>query len=149
MNGKLISEKIRVADAKPLKHSVLFRNDTSGTSITDLTQISLIELLPSGLVLEVPIHSCKTGHMVTLFIFESSNTLKTFPNLSSKNIHQKIKNVIDVIGKIQNIIPGDGFYKENVTILFSQFDEIRWKILIDGYIKNQEIMDKLVDQKKL
>jgi len=149
MTDELITTKIFSSDLKPLKHAVLFKNDTSGTSVSDPSKILLREFLPTGFVIEMPIHSCKKGHLVTLFILEEPVNVKFSSSFDSETVHKKVKNAIEVVGKIEDVVTNDDPQRENVTVHFNQYDEVRWKELVDTYIRIQEAMNEFMEQKKL
>jgi hypothetical protein len=138
---KLLSSLIRKEDFNSLRHEVLFRNDTSGTQINSVAINRLCEVQEDGIIISTPLNSCKKNHNLTVYLFS---------HLSEKKLTlpppKKMKGFIEVTGKIEKEeIEDEILY---VTIRFNQFDEYRWKKIYQQYVKIQDDINNLIEQKE-
>ncbi|OUR98528.1 hypothetical protein A9Q84_03705 [Halobacteriovorax marinus] len=137
----LLSELLNQEDYKELGHSILLRNDTSGTSFLDYKSITIRELKEDSLCLELPKNVCQNGHSLTLIFF--SSPLKTligkFPSVDSTS-------GIPIIGKvIEHLINEE---KVNIEIKFTQYKPTLWNSLLETYEAQQRKISSLISKVK-
>jgi hypothetical protein len=143
MTNKSLGQHIKVSDFEKLVHSVLFRNDTSGTSIVNPKSIKIHELAEKSISINMPANSCVSGHNVTLFIFQGlmKEKIKHIPQ------NGKLKNCFEIVGKVREVTHLEDRNDVNVDIHFSQYDIRGWKKISDQYEKQQEKINQLFLQK--
>lgn len=138
---KLISEYISPKSFMRLSHKVLIQNDTSNTQFTSPELISIRELKENGIVLEMPINICQTGHSLTLF-FMTSDTI------AKKNSPQKGRCeecILEAIAKVENIeINFNDNHMVFADLYFTQNDNKIWEKILQEYADNQETIDHMI-----
>ncbi|MBL6989509.1 MAG: hypothetical protein ISR65_07010 [Bacteriovoracaceae bacterium] len=137
----LISENVDATCFKPVKHVVLLRNDTSGTTILDEHAVCLVELGSKHIVITVPEHSCQASHTLTLFLlkYPLKTKIKALPVFG-----RHIKSALEVMGKVVNIIKVKDSKLWSLEIEFTQYDQLQWSKLIKVYQKRQNSINKTI-----
>lgn len=139
--NKSLKELIKKADFTQVKHVVVFRNDTSGTTVADESFVYIEQILEKGLVLHVPNKACMQGHNLTLFMLRIPlrQKIEKIPERGT------IKNSFEVIGKVMEIESHDDEAKECsiIKINFVQFDLRQWREFILSYVEQMEKIEQL------
>ncbi|MCK5883531.1 MAG: hypothetical protein KAG61_07565 [Bacteriovoracaceae bacterium] len=133
-------KNINREDLKKFVHYILFENNTSGTSVLDTQQISLMELGEEGVVLRAPTKSCQQKHNLTLYLYFMPLELKI---KSSRDLKSKKNKHLSVIGivKDKELVEGEDYCY--IKVDFTQFDEYQWEQFLMLYEERQELMNKV------
>lgn len=140
MGKKPVSKLIQVSNLKILKHSVLMKNDTSGTKVEELDKITILEFKDNGVILSMPPACCGEKHNLSLcFIL-----LPLQKVISSFEDARKLNGSFDVTAKVTNI-DRPKIKEENwtITLSFLQFDNKNWKEILFLYVEQQETINDL------
>lgn len=138
---KLISECLTLETFSRLTHNIFIRNETSHTQFTKSELISIRELKDNGIILEMPINICQTGHNLTLFFF-NANSLPSIKLPETGPCKDAFTEALAKVDKVENNIN-----KENmvfVDINFTQNDVKLWKNILQQYADNQEQIDHMM-----
>lgn len=142
--GQLLSDYIFKQVLTPVGHKICLRNETSHMLFTKTEQVLLKELKDDGLTLELPKNICQKGHTLTLFFLSMETGKKiTLPNSGSLK-----EALFEAIAKVEKI-ESNSLNKETVFVdlHFSQYDQIKWKKILELYSRNQdEVNDLLMKQ---
>lgn len=134
----LLSLFLKKEDFKQVKHFVLFKNNTSGTSVLNPKLITIGELSDDTITLQVPRNSCVKGHNVTLFIFKAPLSMSLKRRIK-KGIY---KDAVELLGKVTK--QWDDSYGMYINIEFTQFDESEWKKIVKSYADAQNAINDIV-----
>lgn len=139
--GQLLSDYIFKQVFTPVGHKICLRNETSHMLFTKTETISIKELKEDGLTLELPKNICQKGHTLTIFFL----SLEIGKKISLPNSGSFKEALFEVIAKVEKI-ELSSLNKENVFIdlRFSQYDQIKWKKILDLYSKNQDEVNELL-----
>jgi hypothetical protein len=139
---KLLSSLIKLKDFTQLKHSILLKNDTSGTSVTDLDKIIIDSFDNELLNLSLPKNTLGPNHNVTLFIYETPISKDDLEKIKNKNY----KTSFEIIGKAIELINEND--KQYAKIELTQYDKHKWKNICSKYDQTQSNIMDLIEQEE-
>ncbi|WP_127716239.1 hypothetical protein [Halobacteriovorax sp. HLS] len=139
---KLLSKLIKLEDFELTKHSLLLKNDTSGTSIHELEKINIDSIDEEFINITLPLRSLGENHNVTLYIYENPISKEDLSKISSKNY----KSAIEFIGKVSALEADDEY--QYASIELTQYDKFLWKKVCEKYDKAQERVMQLIYQEE-
>lgn len=136
-----LSNALDVEEYKEMSHQIVVRNDTSGISYLEYSQISINELRDDSICITLPKNICQKGHGLTLAIYSSTpKKVQKFPTSEARE-------VTSIIGKVIDLSP-NGEDKVLIEIKFTQYKANEWSKIAQAYIKQQENISSLIDEVK-
>lgn len=137
----LVSNFLNEDDYKELRHSLVLRNDTSGISLLDSTEVSITELKEDSMCLKLPASACQKGHVLTFIIFTAplKKKFSKFPNIDTTI-------GLPIIGKVIEYEKVENF--SYIEIKFTQYKRPAWEKLLEQYRKQQQRIQSLVSEVK-
>lgn len=139
---KLLSKLIKLKDFNQLKHSILLKNDTSGTSITDLEEIRIDSFDDELLNLTLPQNTLGPGHNITLYLYQTPISKDDLEKIGNKNY----KTSFEVIGKVVELISEDE--NQYASIELTQYDKFKWKNICQQYEQTQTNILDMIEQEE-
>jgi|GEM_PF-2565835 len=118
--------EINPADFQSIKVAVELYNNTTRTKPKTESTLQMVQHTPPGLVLEIPKNACAHGHNLTLTV---SATLPDQSNIK-----------FETTAKVDSHKSTDVNYDE-ITILFLQFDDTKWRSFTDSFSKRQAAIE--------
>ena len=110
-------------DLTPVEIHVKLQNTTAGTCINATEKIQVIQILESGLILQIPEKSCAAGHKLLLTLV-GQDTQRRFVEMEAT---AQVNNRNNIAPRI-----------DEIALKFLQFDEAKWKSLVESIERRQK-----------
>ena len=125
----------RVEDFQNIEILIKGINVTSQIPLKDSEGIHLVELLPDGVWLDLPKHSCALGHTLSLQVFVNMpGSIETQLNATTP---------MEIVGRVEEL-EGDVNSRQKANFRFRQYPQEQWNKFTNLLSEKQNKINNLI-----